>query len=266
MNENAQDESTVTGKALGNIALIAGSVAALAYGGTKGVKAARAIGEKMESGSTRMRAEAMKIVKQKEAGESFGGSVAHSVKDIKNNIVSDFKAKNQEAYDKVFGESNKKAEAEARKKTAEANKKAAEEAAKKRAEEKANNKKPWEEESGHSKSKWRQFARDNLHTDANTSADAIRKSKEMFSPHQEGPDIKTRLEQYKQQKAQTPEGQAKIKRQEEAAKFEQNKQQMKDQFNNIISHSELDDDSIANNVHISSQQRGTPSSKKRKRK
>jgi hypothetical protein len=248
MNENAQDESTVTGKALGNIALVAGSVAALAYGGTKGVKAARAIGEKMEAGSTRVRAEAMKIVKQKQAGESIGGSISHSAKDIKNNIVGNFKAKNQEAYDKVFGKADKKIKTEA-------NKKAAEEAAKKKAEDAVKNQKPWEQEGGHSKSKWRQFARDNLHTDTNTSAEAIRKSKEMFSPNQEGPDIKERLEQYKLQKAQTPEGQEKLQH-----------QKLNNQVNNIVGSNELDDDSIANNVHISSQERGTPSSRKRKRK
>lgn len=47
MNENAQDESTVTGKALGNVALVAGSAAAIAFAGVMGVKGARSAENKI---------------------------------------------------------------------------------------------------------------------------------------------------------------------------------------------------------------------------
>lgn len=47
MNENAQDESTVTGKALGNVALVAGSAAAMAFAGVMAVKGARSASNKI---------------------------------------------------------------------------------------------------------------------------------------------------------------------------------------------------------------------------
>ena len=119
MNENASDENTVTGKAMGNIMGIAASAAVLvgsAYAGTallgKGVKGAKAVASKAKQVASRKGASeeftefGTKVRNTMKENPGMSGAKATKVTKKNEKIVADRKLKNQlDEYD--FGNNAK---------------------------------------------------------------------------------------------------------------------------------------------------------------
>lgn len=103
MNENAQDESSVTGKALGNIALVAGSAAAVAFAGITGVKGAKSIAGKFEQMGEKKLAKEAAVDMMKEQGHTKREAEKIFKKDQNIRKEGAREIKKREAFSKEFG-------------------------------------------------------------------------------------------------------------------------------------------------------------------